>query len=854
MPLPRPVLLGVALLVVSPALAKEPAPPSDFAPDAASVQRFGPAYRYPQAGWVVLHIEGEPYERGYQHGKLMSAEIADHVSALATARSPKAPADGWRDQRLLVNALFLRRYDPEYLEEMKGIADGAAAAGAKFDGKALDLLDVVAVNSGIEIDFLEANLDATPNGLEARKFKEPQYPHLKKMPAPHCSAFAATGPATADGKVVFGHITMWNLYHVRHYNVWLDVKPAKGHRVLMQSFPGGIMSGLDYYMNDAGLLVAETTIKQTRFDINGASMVSRIRKALQYGSTIDEATKILEKANNGVYTNEWLLADTKTNEIAMFELGTHKSRLWRSSKEEWVGGTRGFYWGCNNAKDLQVRLETVPSVEGKPANLVWSASDRDQTWLKLYEKHKGKIGADFGFEAFTTAPLAAFPSCDAKFTTSALAKDLKTWALFGPPRGRTWDPSESERARYSDIRPLMSNDWAVLTAAPPAKGAGAQVAADLKNPKVATFEPYKAEEENTLPAAWHGTLLPKGDADVWLAAAFSDYEKIVAFEKSLKEKDKDKEKGKETKSDDEDRAKEVKDKLAVAQFEPRSRYLTAVRRLGRDVPLAETKADPKSDDWYDLASGKGVLLLMELRARLGDEKFEDMMDAFGRKNAGKEVTAAQFREHAEAAAGKPLADLFDPYLTGKGRSDSPAGGGWSVCSFEKEPQHALIVYGTLKDRSPQREAAELLARKIARRWSNYDIPVKADTDVSDADLKGHHVLLIGRPDSNAVAARLAKGLPLTFGPGSFVLRDETYAHAGTAVIAAGSNPLNPRYSVVVYAGLGAEATWQIVRRLPEQTFGDALVTEVLLMAAGSAPKPLIASLPQDKPVAAEEEK
>jgi hypothetical protein len=31
--------------------------------------------------------------------------------------------------------------------------------------------------------------------------------------------------------VVFGHITMWNLYHAYHYNVWLDIKPAHGHRV-----------------------------------------------------------------------------------------------------------------------------------------------------------------------------------------------------------------------------------------------------------------------------------------------------------------------------------------------------------------------------------------------------------------------------------------------------------------------------------------------------------------------------------------------------------------------------------------------------------------------------------------------
>ena len=149
---------------------------------------------------------------------------------------------------------------------------------------------------------------------------------------------------------------------------------------------------MDYYMNDAGLLVAETTIAQTDFDITGLAVASRIRQALQYADTIDEARRRFSpKDNNGLYTNEWLLADIKTNEIAMFELGTHKSKLWRSSKNEWLGGTEGFYWGCNNTKDLEVRLETVASLDGRPANLVFQPTDRDRTWLRLFAKHRGKI-------------------------------------------------------------------------------------------------------------------------------------------------------------------------------------------------------------------------------------------------------------------------------------------------------------------------------------------------------------------------------------------------------------------------------------------------------------------------------
>lgn len=66
----------------------------------------------------------------------------------------------------------------------------------------------------------------------------------------------------------------------------------------------------------------------------------------------------------------------------------------------------GFYWACNSARDIEVRKDAVASVEGNPANLVFVSSDRDRTWLRLYEKDKGKMEASFGFEAFTSVPLA----------------------------------------------------------------------------------------------------------------------------------------------------------------------------------------------------------------------------------------------------------------------------------------------------------------------------------------------------------------------------------------------------------------------------------------------------------------
>src|SRR5438874_8065171 len=116
------VMATVGLL--APSLVRAENPLMDFQPDPQSVQRYGPAYRYPQAGWIVLHIEGEPYERGYQHGRLLAPEIAAFLRCFAAVQNSKAPSDGLKQVRTLVNALFVRRYEKEFLEEMKGIAEG----------------------------------------------------------------------------------------------------------------------------------------------------------------------------------------------------------------------------------------------------------------------------------------------------------------------------------------------------------------------------------------------------------------------------------------------------------------------------------------------------------------------------------------------------------------------------------------------------------------------------------------------------------------------------------------------------------------------------------------------------------
>jgi hypothetical protein len=435
--------------------------PEGHQPDPKSVQKHEAGYRYTQAGWVVLHIEGDPYPRGYQHGTLLAAEIAKYVVTLSRERNSKDPIDGWRTIRTLTDAMFLRKLDKEFLEEMKGIADGAAEAGAMVGDRKIDLLDIAALNVWQELDTLEAALAASPTGVENVKLTAPVQP--KKD---HCSAFVATGPATADGKIIMGHITMFGLHFGPHVNYWIDCKPTKGNRFAMQAFPGGVWSSQDYYMNAAGIVLCETTIDQTPFDPAGEPLTTRSRKAIQYSNSIDDVVKHLSQNNNGLYSNEWLIGDTKTNEIAMYELGTKKSKLWRSSKDEWFGGTKGFYWGCNNAKDLAVRLEALPAKEKgemPDEKHAWEADSRDKAWMKFYEKQKGKIDVNSAKAIFATEELALPHSLDAKFTTSALTKEMASFALYGPPTGKEWKPNAEDHQNHPGIKSLVPHPWTVLT-------------------------------------------------------------------------------------------------------------------------------------------------------------------------------------------------------------------------------------------------------------------------------------------------------------------------------------------------------------------------------------------------------
>ena len=701
----------------------------------------GPAIATRRPAGSCCTSRAKPYERGYQHGRLMAPEIAEYVAALAADRSAQGPRRRLAPMRLLANALFLRKFDAEYLEEMKGIADGAAAAGASFDGRPLDLhRHRHPQRRASRSTFLDGALDATATGLEGKRFpsrprahgaaaREGALQRLRRHRAGHRRRQDRLRP----------HHHVRNLYHARHYNVWLDIKPDKGHRVLMQTYPGGIMSGLDYYMNDAGLVVCETTIEQT-------ALRPRRHRRSPTGSARRSSTptrSTTRSASSGKATT----ACTPTNGCSPTPRPTRSPcSSWARTRRSSGGAARtsgsaarqGFYWGCNNAKDLQVRLETISDPRERPRSTAWVPSARDKKWLEFYAANRGKITAEAGKRAFSTPPICTSSSLDAKVTTTALMKDLKTLAVFGPPIGGTWQPTDHQREEFPEVVPLVPNDWTVLHPNAPAKTHSAK-AADL-SAKAQAFMSFSDRQPPGIPhtkAAWHGTLLAKSDADLWLTEGFAAYERIVAMEHALWAEHDD---GKLSEEDHERLALEIN--LHCIHILPKIQTQVDGQK---EVPLERSRL-VRSE------TGRGVLRVRRGAQALGDDRFVELMEEFGLEHAGKEVTGGQFAAFIDQHKGKT--DSIDWHVDqSPDVFQSPK---FTVRSWAEEQEHSVIVYGTMADVEANRETAELLQRTIAKHGTNIVIPILSDLQATSSPDKvtGKHVLLIGGPTTNKLCRSL----------------------------------------------------------------------------------------------------
>jgi hypothetical protein len=416
-------------------------------------------YRFDKNGWIYVHIEGEPYERGFQHGYLVASELDEILESLKylTYWNTGKKWDFFVDAG---EALFLPRIDEEFLEEMKGIAKGAQSAGVNITWQ-----EVLAWNGYFELTgywWPNEKAGKLANGDQTDKDR--------------CSAFIATGSATKDGRIVMAH-NSWDAFEQgQFFNLILDIQSAEGHRIFMQSVPGYIHSMADFFVTEAGIMGTETTIGGFGdYDPNEVPEFFRVRKAMQYANDLDEFVKMMEKKNNGGYANSWLLADANTGEIMRLELGLNYQNVERK--------TDGYFVGFNAPVDPRIR--NLECSNTGYADIRMPTGARRVRLTQLMEEHYGEIDVEVAKEVLADhydvylqkednpcsrtveghyeldrfeywgarLPYQPAGAVDGKVMDSDMAKGLSFWARWGSSSGMAFDAEAflAEHTQYSHL-------------------------------------------------------------------------------------------------------------------------------------------------------------------------------------------------------------------------------------------------------------------------------------------------------------------------------------------------------------------------------------------------------------------
>jgi hypothetical protein len=379
--------------------------------------------------------------------------------------------------------MFWPHIDLEYQQELEGIAKGVRSRGVK-----LDVWDIVALNGGIELpQYYVPWLNKHDKSQSAANT-----PHI--LPSGRCSALIANGSYTKGGKIVIAHNNWAPYAEGSRWTVIFDIQPAHGHRILMDGEPGVITSQDDFGVNDAGIMITETTITQfIGWNPDGKPEFVRSRKALQYAGSIDEYASIIKDGNNGGYANDWLIGDRKTGEIAYLELGLKNTPLWRSKD--------GYFVSTNFARDPQLIKDETDHFD--LGNLSSSPNARRIAAERQIQQAKGQIDVQMaeqflsdhadsftgrveaderslcghvdrakeGIPVFDWGPYFPGGSVTGKVTDSDLAGKLSLIGHAGHPCGEDFlaAPFLVAHPEYGYLKPILkdmkSGPWTTFVAA-----------------------------------------------------------------------------------------------------------------------------------------------------------------------------------------------------------------------------------------------------------------------------------------------------------------------------------------------------------------------------------------------------
>lgn len=438
--------------------------------------------KYEKNGWVYISVKGDARERGYAYGSLCAKEFKE-VQTMLKFNMLESYGKEWSYFIEEINSDFksmTREMFPEFYEEMEGIAEGCTAAGTPTD-----IDEMIAWNFYCSIPYWISTKTEGHIGKEGGN----------KGASDKCSAFMAVGDYTEDGKIVCAHNSFTDFIDGQYSNVILDLNPENGHRFIMQTSPCWIWSGTDIFVTAKGIIGTETTIGGFLPYEKKIPIGYRIRKAMQYGNTLDDYVDILLEGNSGDYANSWLFGDTNTNEILRIELGLKYHNVERTKNGVFIGfnapydprirnlecNNTGFYDIRRHQGARLVRLnELMESHKGKINIEIAKMIIADHYDVYLHKEnnpcsrtvcsHYDLDAREYMSQADRPKPFAPRGAVDGFVVDTKLAKQMSFIGRFGNSCGTAFDKDEfcDRHIQWNIFRPYLINrpsqEWTLFTA------------------------------------------------------------------------------------------------------------------------------------------------------------------------------------------------------------------------------------------------------------------------------------------------------------------------------------------------------------------------------------------------------
>jgi hypothetical protein len=181
----------------------------------------------------VIILKGTDYQMGYQYGQQAGAYL-EKVKEDQWVSALKAYNQDQVHQALKANQFFIRKYTPQYVDFMKGMAEGAASAGYP-----INYIDVLLMNCTLP----KPKTSTFPQGAEGEEF-----------PPKNCSVCSAWGSTTKDGQLI-GMDTLDSSGEAE-YGVVIVAFPDKGNNYICGAVAGEI--GDHFLMNNKGLFIGNS--------------------------------------------------------------------------------------------------------------------------------------------------------------------------------------------------------------------------------------------------------------------------------------------------------------------------------------------------------------------------------------------------------------------------------------------------------------------------------------------------------------------------------------------------------------------------------------------------------------------